>query len=95
MISSEEMNFRTAEETSPVPIKKISTQAPPTKVTIDYTKKCNNVSIKHLRSHQAKMRLWHHCTLETLIDQQECAVEAVKLEWLLRHDVEEAQIRKK
>lgn len=93
MISSEEMNFRTAEETSPLPIKKISSHQPPPK-TIDYTKKCNNVSIKYLRSHQSKMRLWHHCTLETLIDQQDCAVEAVKLEWLLRLDVE-AQTRKK
>ena len=93
MISSEEMNFRTAEEeTSPLPIKK--TIPAKTPKTIDYTKKCNNVSIKHLRSHQSKMRLWHHCTLETLIDQQDCAVEAVKLEWLLRLDVE-AQTCKK
>lgn len=58
------------------------------KVVIDFTKKKNNVSIKHLKSHQFKMLKWRNFTLETLISQQDCAVDAVKLEALLRMDLE-------
>jgi len=86
MVSSEDIDHSYEDESTPVPTKK-TVQAPQVKEKIDYSKRCNNVSIKYLRAHQAKMRQWRHFTLETLIDQQDCAVEAVKLEWLLRHDV--------
>lgn len=57
------------------------------KIVIDYTKPENNVSIKYLKKHRKNMTLWKKCTLKTLIDEQDCAVEAVKLEWLLKSDM--------
>ena len=55
--------------------------------TIDFSLRENNVSVKFLRIHRARMFQWRHFTLDTLINQQDCAVEAVKLERLLMSDI--------
>ena len=55
--------------------------------TIDFSLRENNVSVKFLRIHRARMLQWRHFTLDTLINQQDCAVEAVKLERLLMSDI--------
>ncbi len=55
---------------------------------LDYSKRENNVSFKYLRMHAEKMARWRACTLETLISQQDCAVEAVKLERLLTKEIQ-------
>ena len=46
MISSEDIDDETS---SVVPIKKTVQAPPPAKAKVDYTKRCNNVSIKYLR----------------------------------------------
>ena len=54
---------------------------------IDFSLRENNVSVKFLRIHRARMLQWRNFTLDTLINQQDCAVEAVKLERLLMSDI--------
>ena len=47
------------------------------------------MSLAYLRKHKANMIKLKDYTLKTLIDDQDCAVEAVKLEWLLKNDLNE------
>ena len=49
MVSSEDIDHSYEDESTPVPTKK-PVQAPQVKEKIDYSKRCNNVSIKYLRS---------------------------------------------
>lgn len=65
------------------------------KEIIDYSKPENNVAVKYFIKHQAKIRQWRNYTLETLVNQQDCAVEAVKLETLLKIDIESNKRAKK
>jgi hypothetical protein len=52
----------------------------------DFKKAKHNASIRYLKRHSENMKCWRSFTLKSLIDKQDCAVEAVKLEWLLRND---------
>lgn len=54
------------------------------KIAIDYSKPQNNVAVKYMKKHRAKMRQWRNDTLQTLVNQQDCAVEAVRLETLMK-----------
>ena len=56
---------------------------------LDLSKRENNISLAYLRKHKANMIKLKDYTLKTLIDDQDCAVEAVKLEWLLKNDLNE------
>ena len=56
---------------------------------MDLSKRENNISLAYLRKHKANMIKLKDYTLKTLIDDQDCAVEAVKLEWLLKNDLNE------
>ena len=56
---------------------------------MDLSKRENNISLGYLRKHKANMIKLKDHTLKTLIDDQDCAVEAVKLEWLLKNDLNE------
>ena len=78
----------------PAAAKKGQTQQGP-KTTIDYSKRENNVSVNFLKIHKDKMRQWRDTTLETLIDEQDCAVEAVKLQWLLQSEIDLAKSKSK
>ena len=44
----------------------------------------DNVSVKHLKRHASRMREWYSTELRLLIDSQDCAVDAVKLEWIMK-----------
>ena len=43
-----------------------------------------NVSCRYLRRHSARMREWYAAELRSLIDSQDCSVDAVKLEWIMK-----------
>ena len=49
MVSSDDIDYGDDDESTPMPTKK-PVQAPQVKEKIDYSKRCNNVSIKYLRS---------------------------------------------